>query len=482
MLFSSLIFLFCFLPITLFVYYLFVGTRFRNAILLLASLIFFAWGGVSNSFILIGSIIINFFFGKSIQKHRNTAKGRKILWWGVGINILILFFFKYAGFMLENINSIKNLFDSPPYPALKILLPVGISFYTFHAISYLVDIFRNKCDAQKNILDLSLYITMFSQLIAGPIIRYSDVWIQLKNRVHNTLKFQEGIERFVIGLGKKVLIANCFAKVADEIFAFDFTSLSWYNAWLGIISYSLQIYFDFAGYSDMAIGLGKMFGFDFMENFNFPYKAKSVRDFWHRWHISLSTFFRDYVYIPLGGNQVSNKRVYINLLIVFFLTGFWHGASWSFVIWGLFHGFFIVLERLFLKNVLNKIGPLSNIYLILVVIFSWVLFRIENIDEALLYWSAMFNFTSNPLQLDLFCSFVTTEYIIVFVVAIVGSAGIFSFLNNFNEKIVLRGGILTNIYALSFHTISAMFYIALMILCTLYLNNANYNPFIYYRF
>jgi len=321
MLFSSLIFLYLFLPLTLLGYYL-INPNYRNYWLLLASLLFFAWGGVSFTFILIFSICLNFIFGLLIQKNIENKSSYRWLFIGVATNVIILGIFKYANFIIKNINELNNLFSIPSIPETHILLPIGISFYTFHSLSYLVDIYRRKTTAQRNIFDLSLYITMFSQLIAGPIIRYSDVWMQLRNRTHTQAKFASGVERFIIGLAKKVLLANIFARVADDLFSVDPSSLGSLNAWLGILCYTLQIYLDFAGYSDMAIGLGRMFGFEFLENFNFPYISKSVKEFWRRWHISLSSFFRDYVYIPLGGNRVKVSRIYINLLIVFFLTGF----------------------------------------------------------------------------------------------------------------------------------------------------------------
>ena len=468
------------MPFTLLGYYL-IPNNYKNYWLLLTSLIFFAWGGVSYTIILIISIVLNYFFGIKIQNNINTTKGYSWLIFGVSVNLLLLGVFKYANFMSININWLLDVFSIPNIRVLNILLPIGISFYTFHSLSYLVDIYRQKARAQRNIFDVSLYICMFSQLIAGPIIRYSDVWQQLRERTHSLAKFSSGIERFLIGLGKKVLLANLFAKVADDMFGSDVLNLSAINAWMGIICYSLQIYLDFSGYSDMAIGLGRMFGFEFLENFNFPYISKSIKEFWRRWHISLSSFFRDYVYIPLGGNQVKVGRIYLNLLIVFFLTGFWHGANWTFVFWGLFHGFFIVIERLGLQNFLNKIWkPLTNIYCILVVMFGWVLFRSETLNDALSYWKAMFNFNLTNQQNALFLDHIDIELGIGFILALLGIFGIYQYLLKFISTYLtnLNSKLLSYFYYL----FSAIFYALILIACSIYLMAGNYNPFIYYRF
>ena len=368
-------------------------------------------------------------------------------------------------------------------PETHIILPIGISFYTFHSLSYLVDIYRRKTTAQKNIFDLSLYIAMFSQLIAGPIIRYSDVWQQLRGRTHTMAKFSSGVERFLIGLGKKVLLANTFARVADELFAVSAADLGAPTAWLGLICYSLQIYCDFAGYSDMAIGLGRMFGFEFLENFNFPYIAKSVKEFWRRWHMSLSSFFRDYVYIPLGGNRVKVSRTYVNLLIVFFLTGFWHGASWSFVVWGLFHGFFMVIERLGFEKVLDKMWkPIANLYTILVVMFAWVLFRSDTLVYALHYWKAMFNFQGLDEQMAVVFNYLNKELYIAFFIAILGSFGFFAFLGKTLERYLKSENTGARLFSYSYHLGSTIFYAAILAACSIYLIAGTYNPFIYYRF
>jgi alginate O-acetyltransferase complex protein AlgI len=482
MLFSSTIFLYLFLPLTLLGYYL-SGRHVRNYWLLLASLIFFAWGGVSFTGILIGSIVVNFVFGLQIQRTLERRASYQWLFAGVAINLLILGVFKYANFLIENLNLVLDTVSIPLIPQSKIVLPVGISFYTFHSLSYLVDIYRRKTVAQRNIFDLSLYITMFSQLIAGPIIRYSDMWQQLRERTHTWAKFSSGVERFLIGLGKKVLLANTFARVADTIFTTDTQSLGAANAWLGILCYSLQIYCDFAGYSDMAIGLGRMFGFEFLENFNYPYIAKSVKDFWRRWHISLSTFFRDYVYIPLGGNRATVARTYVNLLLVFFLTGFWHGASWSFVVWGLLHGFFMVIERLGFEKVLAKTwSPVANLYTILVVMFAWVLFRADSLEYAVEYWGAMVQFSSSPAQTALFWGQIGLDLKLALLIAFPGVFGIYNWLWKWVEPILRSPGPLANGISYFYHVGSAAFYGAILLISTIYLIAGTYNPFIYYRF
>lgn len=481
MLFSSLLFLFLFLPLTLTGYYL-IDRSFRNYWLLLASLVFFAWGGVSFTLILIISILLNFLFGLLVEKHLDSKNGYWWLFAGVTVNLLILGVFKYANFIIHNLNDWSVIFSLPLIPQTKIILPIGISFYTFHSLSYLVDIYRKKTTAQRNIFDLSLYVCMFSQLIAGPIIRYSDVWQQLRWRTHTLSKFASGVERFLIGLGKKVLLANTFARVADELFSGNIPEFSALNAWMGIACYTFQIYYDFAGYSDMAIGLGRMFGFEFLENFNFPYIAKSVKEFWRRWHMSLSSFFRDYVYIPLGGNKVTVNRTYINLILVFFLTGFWHGASWSFVVWGLFHGFFMILERLGLSTLLDKTWkPLANLYTLLVVMFAWVLFRSETLTFALSYWKAMFHYNTSESQISLFMSYLNREFILASIFAVLGAFGFFPWIKGFVIRQVNNNRIV-QLLTYPYHLVSILFYVTILALCSLYLMAGTYNPFIYYRF
>jgi alginate O-acetyltransferase complex protein AlgI len=482
MLFSSTIFIYLFLPLTLLGYYICPRSR-KNDWLLLTSLIFFAWGGVTYTLLLLGSIVLNYLFGIQVQRNLGKPSGRTWLVAGVTTNLLMLAVFKYTNFMIGNVNALTELLRIPPMPLAKILLPVGISFYTFHALSYLIDIYRGKVAAQRNILDLALYVSMFSQLVAGPIIRYSDVWQQLHDRTHALEKFSSGVERFLIGLAKKVLLANVFARVADPIFDGNLTDLGAANAWLGIVCYSLQIYYDFAGYSDMAIGLGRMFGFDFMENFNFPYLARSIKDFWRRWHISLSTFFRDYVYIPLGGNQKGTGRTYFNLVVVFFLTGFWHGASWSFVAWGLLHGMLMVIERLGFEQWLARTWrPVAHGYTLLAVMLTWVLFRANSFGDALGYWAALVDFAATDAQMGLFYKQFVPELFLALAVALLGAFGAFAWLQRVVAQAKAPTSPASRMLAYTYHAGSALVYAVLLIACTTYLVAGSYNPFIYYRF
>ena len=482
MLFSSLLFLYCFLPFTLLLYYLSPG-RIKNYVLLLCSLVFFAWGGVSFTALLLLSIVANYGFGLLIQSGQNSKAGRSWLILGVSFNLLLLGIYKYSHFAIDNLNVLFNCLNMPLLKDPGIVLPVGISFYTFHSLSYLVDISRGKVQAQRNIFDLALYICMFSQLIAGPIIRYSDVHLQLRSRQHTLLRFGEGIERFLMGLAKKVLLANTLAQVADELFTRPVGDLNASLAWLGMISYSLQIYFDFAGYSDMAIGLGKMFGFEFMENFNFPYIARSVKEFWRRWHMSLSGFFRDYVYIPLGGNQGGKTSTYINLILVFFLTGFWHGASWTFVVWGLFHGLFMLLERAGLDSFLNKAPAfVSRFYTLVVVMLAWVLFRADSFEQAIGYWEALLNFSSSPEQTLTLYNYLNKEILLVLSIALAGALGWFRPLDRIRGQEPEGSEGSKRWWQWIRIPVEWSFYLVLIGLCTLYLVAGTYNPFIYYRF
>lgn len=472
MLFSSPIFLFLFLPITILLFYISYG-KLKNSVLLLASLVFYAWGGVSYSSILIISILANYLFGLLISTEKHT---KLFLGLGVGVNLLILMIFKYADFFVMNLNELFTNLHLEPIKQPNILLPIGISFFTFQAISYLVDIYRKEVVYQKNIINLALYISLFPQLIAGPIVRYHDIANQLIKRSFSINKFGEGVERFIIGLSKKGLLANNFAIVADEIMGSDFTDISTPTAWVGIVSYAFQIYFDFSGYSDMAIGLGKMFGFTFLENFNFPYISKSIKEFWRRWHISLSTWFKDYLYIPLGGNRVSNTRVYVNLLIVFTLTGLWHGASWSFLVWGIFHGFFMIIERLGLEKILKKAwSPIQHIYTLLVILIGWVFFRVESINDAFYYTKRLFfdgSVESNWI------TYFDTKFTIIFIIGIISSTSFIPFIKNLFYKHLAKfisvNLILRTVYLLSISS--------LLIISSIYLVAGTYNPFIYFRF
>ncbi|MBP3931582.1 MAG: MBOAT family protein, partial [Peptostreptococcaceae bacterium] len=370
MVFSSIVFIFYFLPLVLLFYYL-SPNKLRNFTLLVFSLIFYAWGEPIYILIMLFSSISDYIHALIIDKYRGTFKSKLALISSIAINLGLLGFFKYSN--------------------LGIPLPIGISFYTFQTMSYSIDVYRNNVPVQRNLISLATYVTLFPQLVAGPIVRYLDVANDLKYRTHNSDKFYEGVYRFIIGLSKKVILANNLGIIWFNIKSTPSSQLSMLTAWLGIICFTLQIYFDFSGYSDMAIGLGKMFGFTFLENFNFPYISKSITEFWRRWHMSLGIWFRDYVYIPLGGNRCSKTRWIINIFIVWFLTGLWHGASYNFILWGLYFGFILMLEKLFLLKILNNIPTVFNhIYALLLIIVGFVIFELTDISSIINYLSAMF--------------------------------------------------------------------------------------------
>ncbi len=404
MVFSSPIFLFYFLPCLIGLYFL-TPRAAKNVLLLFASLLFYAWGEDFYVLLMLVSIGINYVFGMLIARGITAERARSALVGlsvGVALNLSILIAFKYANFLVDNINVLLELLSLPSWDLGDIHLPLGISFFTFQAISYLIDIYRKEIAAQKNLIRLGLYISLFPQLIAGPIVRYKNIAQEIGSRTVSASLFLSGAERFSLGLAKKMLIANPLGAVVDIIFSAPIESIPTHIAWLGILLYALQIFFDFSGYSDMAIGLGRMFGFRFLENFNYPYIARSLQDFWRRWHISLSSWFRDYLYIPLGGNRISPFRTYLNLCMVFLLCGIWHGASWNFLVWGAFHGLVLVIERLGLARLLTVLWrPVQHIYLILIVLVSWVFFRAENLGDAVAYLGRMFanEFTAIPFEI-----------------------------------------------------------------------------------
>ena len=473
MLFSSFSFLFYFLPVLLGVYYL-VPKRYRNSILLIFSFIFYAWGGVSFSIILIASIIFNFLFAKQLEKKNSHQK--KWLLIGLTFNILIIVSFKYLNFFITNLNWVKELIneDTTPIRLLKIVLPVGISFFTFQQMSMLWDIYRQEKVEKITFLNTALYISFFPQLIAGPIVRYNDIIDQLKQRNESIQQFKVGVQRFIIGLSKKILLANTCGEIADTIINTDVNFIDSPTAWLGIIAYTFQIYFDFSGYSDMAIGLGKMFGFDILENFNLPYISKSITEFWRRWHISLSSWFKDYVYIPLGGNRLGKNRMYKNLLLVFLLTGFWHGATWSFILWGLFHGLFLIIEKIGLGKHLKRLPSIVQwFYTIILVMVGWVLFRIEELPDAIHYLSKMFLIENNGQSNML--SYLSNERILILSIAVIVSSSFLGKIGNtsFFQKVNDTVGISLT---------KDLILILLFITSLVYINSGSYNPFIYYRF
>lgn len=465
MLFSSLTFLFVFLPVVLFFYWI-VRPQLRNAVLLLSSIFFYAWGEPRYVLVMLATILINYFGALAVDKYRT----KKIYAVSATIvcDLLFLFYFKYFDFFISNIN---EAFHSN-FGLLNILMPIGISFYTFQSISYVVDVYRDEVPVQKNLFKLALYISLFPQLVAGPIVKYHDVAEQIENRQVDYEAIVSGIKRFIVGLSKKVLIANTMGAIADNIFSQSVDELSVAVSWLGAVTYSLQIFFDFSGYSDMAIGLGLMFGFKFKENFNYPYISKSITEFWRRWHISLSTWFKEYVYIPLGGNRISQKRTYINIAIVFLLTGFWHGANWTFMLWGVWHGLFNIIEKatgIFKDSGVRWKEGVKHVYALLVVLFGWVLFRADNITYAWAYIRNMIGFYDSSSYL-MFNSYVTIFDLFILVLAIVFSTPIASnFLNISSE----------NFWKNKFQNVSL---IILFVISVSFLVASTYNPFIYFRF
>lgn len=475
MLFSSLLFLYVFLPALVIIILLSPG-RWHNALLLLASLIFYAWGGVSYSLLLIGSILVNYAAGLAIDRSTNERQKKRWLILGLIVNIGLLLVFKYTNFLLENLN--QWLPRAQQIDFKPIILPLGISFFTFQAISYLVDVYQQRTRAQRKLHRLALYISLFPQLIAGPIVRYHDIADQIRQRRLSWPLFASGVERFIVGLGKKVLLANNFAPLADDIFIVGPQNLDPLSAWTGLLLYTLQIYFDFSGYSDMAIGLGRMFGFQIPENFNFPYIARSVREFWRRWHISLSQWFRDYLYIPLGGNRKGPGRTYFNLFVVFLLTGLWHGAAWNFLLWGLLHGVFMILERLGLENTLNKAGRIpSHLYTLMVVMLAWVLFRAPNLHHAWQYYGALLgqnNQTEVPFDLAFYFG---PELWLALSIAVLASTPVFRTLSQW-----LGSKPWGKLPDLSYQLISTLGLILIFLYCTMELATEAYNPFIYFRF
>jgi alginate O-acetyltransferase complex protein AlgI len=479
MVFSSPLFLFLFLPVVLTVYLLLPGIRAKNFWLLLASLVFYAWGEISFVFLLLASTLMNYGLGLWIGRSEIPGRRKLAVAVAVIINVGILAVFKYADLVVNSTNVLLHL----AIPAPKISLPIGISFFTFHALSYVIDIYRRKWTPARDPKDTALYIFFFPQLIAGPILRWNAIAPQLLERHFRTDVFAEGVRRFVGGLAKKMIIANAVALPADQIFALSPDELSPATAWFGIVCYTLQIYFDFSGYSDMAVGLGKMFGFTFLENFNFPYISQSIREFWRRWHISLSTWFRDYVYIPLGGNRVPEWRNRLNLVTVFFLCGLWHGANWTFVVWGLYHGFFLVLERTRWAAALEKLPrPVRHGYAVMVVMMGWVLFRANTFPEATNYFAALFGL-AHPAHAQPLARYAGNEALWA-----MAFGTVFSILqwNNFKAFCArqtarlpgLPQAILLNIGS----AVEIVLILALLLVSAAWLAGGTYNPFIYFRF
>ena len=433
---------------------------------------------------MLASIITNFFIGLSIakaqQRSPKTNAAFVILSLGILINAFILIFFKYANFICTNLNQLATHISLPQINLAEIHLPLGISFFTFQALSYIIDVYRKETAPQKNAFNLALYIALFPQLIAGPIVRYHDIAFQILQRVHSLDLFASGVQRFILGLAKKILLANTLGEVADQIFLIAPNDLSVPLAWIGITSYALQIYFDFSGYSDMAIGLGCMFGFQFQENFNYPYAATSMRDFWRRWHISLSTWFRDYVYIPLGGSRASGPRVYRNLFIVFILTGFWHGASWNFAAWGLLHGFLLIAERVGFGALLKRLPrPLQHSYVLVCVLITWVFFRSEDFTSAISYLKPLCGLGTWEFTSFEFERYVSAEAIYAGLVAAALSTPIYPWILIRLEKQWAQDALKS---LLLFKLPQIALISILLLLCLTKMAALTYNPFIYFRF
>jgi len=474
MVFSSIVFLLYFLPIFLLLYY-FADKKYKNLVLLVSSIAFYSWGAPQFIFVILGTTFIDFHLVKLMAMTKKRLYRRSLLTLSVSINLGLLVYFKYSNFFIENVNGALSLFGANNIVWTKLILPIGISFYTFETITYVVDVYRGIHKPLHKFWDYQLYIILFPKLIAGPIIRYHDLADQIEDRtefdtVDNRLI---GFYRFAIGLAKKVLIANQMGLQADTIFSLNFAQIDSFTAWIGILAYTFQIYFDFSGYSDMAIGLAKMVGFRFLENFNSPYVSQSISEFWRRWHISLGNWMRNYLYIPLGGNRVKSKRrLYFNLWIVFLASGFWHGASWSFVIWGAYHGLFLVLERSFLLKVYQRIGKFfSTVITFFVVVIGWVFFRVEKVADAFAYLKKMFSFDfSKSITLD-------SEFCLFFALAI-----FFSFFAAFNRGQKIQDMFYVNTYSLKKHFAVVTVAVVLFMLSVSSITSSGFNPFIYFRF
>ena len=468
MVFSSLIFIFIFLPLVLVSYYI-APRRLRNTVILLASLLFYAWGEPTYIILIIISILINYLGALLIRVHiKNKDKSKFIFITLLLIDISILFFFKYYGFAIECLGSIIGL----DLKVKSISLPLGISFYTFQQISYIADIYMQKVKPERNLIDFATYITMFPQLIAGPIVKYDDIHKQLANRKESINKFGEGVQRFIIGLGKKVILANNIGVIWTQVKEVNLNDLSIVLSWIGIIAFTLQIYFDFSGYSDMAIGLAKMFGFDFLENFDYPYISKSITEFWRRWHMSLGGWFREYIYIPLGGNKKGTLIQVRNLFIVWFTTGLWHGASTNFVVWGLYFGVILFIEKIYLKDLLKKIPSIfSHIYTLIIVMIGWVIFDMNTLTDSGHYIKIMFGFGNN-IFIDNLAKYILTNNFIILLIGLICSTKLIKIYMN-KIKSTFRENDVFLITAIN---------LLILIISTAYLVGASYNPFLYFRF
>lgn len=485
MLFSSVTFLFFFLPTVVFLYYI-AAKKYRNTVLLIASLVFYAWGNPKSLLILFLTIVVNYLCGLAVEKAKNLTKHRPlfltgmILCGGILVDLGVLYYFKYLNFSIQNYNLLSVKFGLQPVAMRTISMPLGISFLTFQGLAYIIDIYRGKTPALKSFPDFALYLSLFPKAAQGPIVRYADIAAEMEGRQETFRDLTIGVRRCIIGLFKKIVIANTLGAVADRIFNAGPGMIDISSAWVGAAAYTLQIFFDFSGYTDMAIGIGNMFGFHFTENFNYPYISKSIREFWRRWHISLSSWFRDYLYIPLGGNRISPVRTYVNLFIVFLATGIWHGANWTFILWGVWNGVFIVLERTrLLDRILGKAGLqwggpsrsfFAHIYAMLAVLIGWVLFRSDSIQAAVGYLKVMFHMGGSSISLYSLPAFLNGYVLFIFAIAIIFSTPIARWLSERVKSLYpIR-------YAEDCGLIGMLFY-SVVTMAT-----STYNPFIYFRF
>ncbi len=466
MLFSSISFLYFFLPAVLLLYAV-VPKVLKNSVLLLSGLVFYAWGEPRYVVIMIISILVGYIFGLLIEKFRGKKLSKVFMIMSVAVDLGLLVYFKYVDFFIENFNNATGL----GIPLLRIALPIGISFYTFQILSYTVDVYRGDVPAQKNPVTLGAYISMFPQLIAGPIVRYSDVERELRERKHTLEKTYEGILRFSVGFGKKILVANALGELCENFKATDEKTVLYY--WLYAIAFSLHIYFDFSGYSDMAIGLGKIFGFTFMDNFNYPYISKSVTEFWRRWHMSLGQWFRDYVYIPMGGNRVGTLKHLRNIFTVWFLTGFWHGADWNFIVWGLYFAVLLTLEKMFLGKYLKKSRVLSRVYVLFLIAISFVIFNASGMGEAMQYIRGMFGVGVTGLAGEEWL-YSLRSFALILVVACIGATPV--------PKLIVKKMNETKAGKAVVSVLAPVFTAGILVLCTAYLVDGSFNPFLYFRF
>ncbi len=475
MVFSSSLFLLYFFPVFLIVYFLLRGTMWKNLWILITSVFFYAWGAPDFIFIVLGSIIGDFYLVKLMDNTPTLKRKRLLLAGSVFLNIGLLAYFKYSNFFVENLNTILESFGMTALHWTKVVLPIGISFFSFQKLTYSVDVYRKVHHPLNRVTDYAMYILMFPQLIAGPIVRFNEIADQIEDRKYNETAENRltGFFRFVLGLAKKVLVANVLGEQVDMIFAMDPSNITMALSWIGIIAYAFQIYFDFSGYSDMAIGIGRMIGFDFPENFNNPYISQSISEFWRRWHITLGNFMRNYLYIPLGGNRVSTRRMYFNLWVVFLISGLWHGAAWTFVLWGAFHGLFLVLDRLFLLKIYKKIGKVPSIFITFIItMVGWVLFRADTLSFAWNYIGSMFSFDFAGSEIFFKNKFWTIMVIATFFSLWAAVPGIEAWMNRLFDK-TQNGRTIT---------LMVIFSVIFFILSLASITSSGFNPFIYFRF